>query len=729
MQASRLRERLEAGQFVVSTEMEPPKGADLSRFLATAKLLKGKVHAVNVTDNQRAVMRLSSLGGSSLLIREGVEPILQVTCRDRNRLALQSDLLSAWVLGIRNVLTMTGDPVETGDHPRAKPVFDIGSTDLLKLIAQLNAGSDAAGHPLEGKTDFFCGSTVNPCIEPLELELRKFTEKVEAGARFFQTQAIYDLEAFARFMEFARRMPVDILAGLIPLRSAKMARFLNEKVPGICVPATMIDAMEKAADPREQGLAIAAELVSSLRNLCQGIHLMIVGGEKGPELFHRLALLEEERGTVTQKASAHTLQPLQRIGSSEARRRFQDNASAYQVHRSITNEADAISSSIWQYLADRVGLVRSRLRVLDAGVGDGRVLKGVLEKMLQPRRGYECDVVLKESDFHHIEAVLQNIAPMLRTFPRLAAFVTNRTFRDLQGFPTDLREENTVCFDDVAGYRLLAMVGTSSVLSQENSLLYHFPQVGETRHDGEGTLVPFTPQSDLWSAHRSLLSDQTLVMGPPALRALGDKIRAQEIYQELAAAGGKAKHFTVTIARQESVSAVARAPTEFFWDLAIASHAFNRDKEPGWIYRNILGPLCQGLSIGGVLVNIHATDRGQMGELKREIFGGAFPLHAPPQALVGELEVVLDEQKFQLLPCREISYQGYITAEEFARLEPWQRELACHQMAVSVAYHLQIPDDAWLPHEDAVQSKIRALLERDGVLSYSLSIVGIRRRE
>jgi 5,10-methylenetetrahydrofolate reductase len=289
-----LRDRLQAGQFVITTEMEPPKGTDLSHFLSTAHLLKGNIAAVNVTDNQRAVMRLSSLGGATVLIREGLEPILQLTCRDRNRLALQSDLLAAWVLGVRNVLVMTGDPVEAGDHPMAKPVFDIRSTALLQLIAQLNAGADSAGHSLEGKTDFFCGATVNPCSEPLEPELRKFEEKIEAGARFFQTQAIYDLKAFARFMEIARRQPVSIIAGLIPLRSARMARFLNEKVPGIRVPASMIEALDKAPNPRERGLEIAQELVEGLQSLCHGIHLMVVGKEKDFTILSRLALLGEE---------------------------------------------------------------------------------------------------------------------------------------------------------------------------------------------------------------------------------------------------------------------------------------------------------------------------------------------------------------------------------------------------------------------------------------------------
>jgi 5,10-methylenetetrahydrofolate reductase len=286
-----LRDRLQAGQFVITAEMEPPKGTNISDFLSTARGLKEKVHAANVTDNQRAVMRLSSLGGATLLVREGLEPILQVTCRDRNRMALQSDLLSAWMLGIRNVVVMTGDPVEVGDHPQAKPVFDVNSTSLLQLIAQLNAGQDNAGHPLEGKTDFFCGATVNPCLEPLEPELQRFAEKVEAGARFFQTQAIYDLDAFARFMVFARRLPVSIIAGLIPLRTARMARFLNEKVPGIRVPTTMIEAMDNASHPQEKGEEIAVELVNGLRDLCQGFHLMVVGGGKRFAILDRFSSL------------------------------------------------------------------------------------------------------------------------------------------------------------------------------------------------------------------------------------------------------------------------------------------------------------------------------------------------------------------------------------------------------------------------------------------------------
>src|SRR5262245_46707249 len=288
-----LRERLEAGKFVVTSEMQPPKGTDLTEFLATATRQTGKVHAVNVTDNQRAVMRLSSVGGASVLVREGLEPILQLTCRDRNRMAMQSDLLTASVLGIRNVLTMTGDPFDVGDHPMAKPVFDISSAELLRMIGKLNSGSDAAGHPLQGKTDFFCGATVNPCVEPFEPELKRFEEKVEAGARFFQTQAIYDLDAFARFMKIAAKRSVFIIAGLIPLRSVVMARFLNEKVPGITVPNEFIERLAKSENPAKAGQEIAVETAGRLKNICQGIHLMVVGKEKDFTILDRLTTLSE----------------------------------------------------------------------------------------------------------------------------------------------------------------------------------------------------------------------------------------------------------------------------------------------------------------------------------------------------------------------------------------------------------------------------------------------------
>jgi len=408
--------------------------------------------------------------------------------------------------------------------------------------------------------------------------------------------------------------------------------------------------------------------------------------------------------------------------------RFQDSASAYRLHRSVTNEAEAIAAAIWQYVVGTLGLVRDRLRLLDAGTGDGRVLKGVLEKALRSHKNRVCEVVLKEYDFHHIEVLLQHVAPMLRACPQLALFVTNRAFRQLQDFPADLDRENTVCFDDIAGYRLLAMTGTSSLLNQGDSLLHRFPQIEATLSSRSEPFSFIVPQSDRWQAQYSFLLPSSAAVGP-ALQALGDEIRAREIYSGLAAVGGNRKHFTVTVVRQEHTLPVSALPREFFWDLAIVSHAFNRDKDPGWICRNILGPLCQGLSVGGVLVNVQATEGGQVSELKREIFGETFPFRASPHLLTKELEIMLDHEQFQLLPDQEVSYQGYLTAEGYARLEPWERELALQQMAISAAYHLQIPLEAWASHSAAIQAKIAAFLERDGVFSYTLRLVGVKRRE
>jgi methylenetetrahydrofolate reductase (NADH) len=289
---STLRERLESGRTVVTTEMEPPKGTDLTQFSATAASLKGRVDGVNVTDNQRAVMHLSSVGGACLLAREGLEPIMQLTCRDRNRMALQSDLLAASVLGVHNVLTMTGDPVSAGDQPQTKPVFDLTTAELLRLIGGLNSGRDGAGNRLSGSTGFFCGATVNPCVQPFEPELKRFEEKVEAGAQFFQTQAIYDLDAFARFMEIAVKLPVYIIAGVIPLRSVAMANFLNEKVPGIQVPSAMIELLDKSSDAVAAGSDIAVGLAEKLTKLCHGVHLMIVGKERDYTILERLTPLK-----------------------------------------------------------------------------------------------------------------------------------------------------------------------------------------------------------------------------------------------------------------------------------------------------------------------------------------------------------------------------------------------------------------------------------------------------
>jgi hypothetical protein len=408
--------------------------------------------------------------------------------------------------------------------------------------------------------------------------------------------------------------------------------------------------------------------------------------------------------------------------------RFQDSASAYRLHRAITNEAEAIATAIWHYGEDSFRLVRSQLRLLDAGTGDGQVLKGVLEQALRAHHRRSCTVVLKEYDFQHIEVLLQNVAPILQAFPQLALFVTNRRFRDLQGFPADLCRDNTVCFDDVAGYRLLARLATSSLLSQDDSLLHTFPQLTEPQPGSEAFALSL-PQRHLWNAEHALLLPDALDATSPALKALGDEIRAREIYDELQTVGGQGGHFTVAITRQEQAATAFLPPREFFWDLAIVSHAFNRDKDPVWICRNILRPLAQGLSVGGILANVHAIDRGQMGELQREIFADAFPFRVLPQALTEAMQATLDQDEFALMPAQEFAYHGQVTAAQFATLEAWEQERVLEQLVISVTYHLQIPDEAWEPYRDAIRKKICALLERDGKLTYFLSLVGIKRRQ
>jgi methylenetetrahydrofolate reductase (NADPH) len=218
-----------------------------------------------------------------LLKQRGLEPILQMTCRDRNRMALQSDLLSAHVLGIGNVLALTGDLPALGDQPQAKPVYDLDSVQLLWAIKRLNEGFDINGSELQGNTDFFAGAVVTPEADTeakRELQFYKMEKKIANGARFFQTQAIYDLETFARFMKRVEGFKIPVLAGIIPLKSAAMARFMNKNVAGVFVPDELIDKMAKAEDKTVAGIEIAASLMKSLKGICQGVHLMAIGWEK-----------------------------------------------------------------------------------------------------------------------------------------------------------------------------------------------------------------------------------------------------------------------------------------------------------------------------------------------------------------------------------------------------------------------------------------------------------------
>jgi len=267
----------------VTAEAGPLKGTDITELKEVAKILKGKVDAVNVTDQQSSVMRLGSLAVSHLLIDWGIEPIYQLACRDRNRIALQSDLLNAAVLGIQNVIALTGDLPSSGDHPQAKPVYDLDSVSLLSVIKGLNEGHDMVGNQLQGTTDFFAGAVVNPGADTeaaYELQIMKLERKVAAGAKFFQTQAVFDLEIFAKFMKRVEKYGIPVLAGVIPLKSAGMARFMNKNVAGVNVPQSMIDRISKAEDKAKTGVGMCGELIRSLRGLCQGVHIMAIGWEK-----------------------------------------------------------------------------------------------------------------------------------------------------------------------------------------------------------------------------------------------------------------------------------------------------------------------------------------------------------------------------------------------------------------------------------------------------------------
>ncbi len=271
------REKIASGQFLVTTEVAPPKGTDVSEIVKTAQLLRGHVDGVNVTDMQNSVMRAGAMAVSCKLLEENVEPIMQMTCRDRNRLALQSDFLSASILGIHNMLVMRGDDPKTGDHPDAKGVFDLDTLQLLEAGRTLRSGKDLAGNALKGAPELCVGATANPGAQPVEAEVERMRKKIEAGAAFFQTQPVFDLEQCARFMQAAAPLKPVLLAGVILLKSEKTARFLNEKVYGISVPQALIDRMTNATDKREECIRIATEIVKGLRSLCRGVHVMSLG--------------------------------------------------------------------------------------------------------------------------------------------------------------------------------------------------------------------------------------------------------------------------------------------------------------------------------------------------------------------------------------------------------------------------------------------------------------------
>ena len=283
MANSLFEEKLNSDGFLVTTEIGPPKGADVSEMVHHIDLLKDKVDAINVTDHQSSVMRFPSLGGCLLVKECGGEPIIQITCRDRNRLALQADLLLAYSRDITNVLCLTGDSVDVGDHKEAKPVFDLDSVQLLKMAREMESGKDMGGNELKGAPQFCLGASVHPEADFIEPQLIKFEKKVIAGAQFFQTQGIFDLESLRRFMQYASQFNVKILAGIIVLASARMARYMNDNVPGIIVSQAIIDELANVEKGKglQKGMEIASRFIKTIReeNLCHGVHIMAVGNE------------------------------------------------------------------------------------------------------------------------------------------------------------------------------------------------------------------------------------------------------------------------------------------------------------------------------------------------------------------------------------------------------------------------------------------------------------------
>jgi methylenetetrahydrofolate reductase (NADPH) len=288
------REALESGKFLVTAEVGPGKGTDVEHLLKDAEIIKERVDAINVTDLQSSVMRLGSMAVCHMLTDMGIDPIFQVTCRDRNRLALQSDLLSAWVLGIRNILALTGDHPALGDHPTAKPVFDLDSVTLLEVIGTLNAGQDMAGNELKGTPDFLCGAVVNPGADneaAMDLQIMKMEKKIAAGAKFFQTQAVYDLESFEKFMKRVEGFNTKVLGGIILLKSVGMARYMNKNIAGVFVPEPLIQELKAAEDKGQASIDIAVRLVKGMKDLCQGVHIMAMGWEsKIPPILDEVGL-------------------------------------------------------------------------------------------------------------------------------------------------------------------------------------------------------------------------------------------------------------------------------------------------------------------------------------------------------------------------------------------------------------------------------------------------------
>lgn len=274
-----LREIFSKKKFVITAELPPPKGTNAAPMLDIAKKIYGRVDGVNVTDNQRAVMRMSSMAFSHLLKEQGIEPIMQMCCRDKNRLALQSEVLGAYSLGIRNICVMTGDHPVMGDNPDSRPVFDLDSVQLIDMIKNFTKGGTLSDKKLDGAVDFYIGGVVNPSAEPFDLHMMKLKKKAAAGADFFQTQPLFDIESIRIFLKKVKSIDAKFLIGVVPLKSLEMADFLNKNILSKPIPEMIVSRLRNASHPIEEGINITGELIDSIKGLTAGVHLMPIGLE------------------------------------------------------------------------------------------------------------------------------------------------------------------------------------------------------------------------------------------------------------------------------------------------------------------------------------------------------------------------------------------------------------------------------------------------------------------
>lgn len=287
---SHLSDSLANNSFTLTAELNPPKGADLGDLFAAADALKGLGTAFNLTDSAASRMAMAPLAVARLLKERDIESTLQIAGRDRNRLAIQADMLAAHALGVENIVCMTGDPPSGGDHPDAKPVFDLGAEDILKAAVSLESGHDLAGNALKGSPRFLRGAVVNVAVPDLGKEIGRMEGKIEAGAEFFQTNAVYDADGFEAFMKQVERLKVPILAGIIMLKSARQARYMTDKIPGVVVPDPLINELENAESRVAASVSMAGRIVRDVAPMCQGVHIMAIGWE------HRIAAVMEAAG-------------------------------------------------------------------------------------------------------------------------------------------------------------------------------------------------------------------------------------------------------------------------------------------------------------------------------------------------------------------------------------------------------------------------------------------------